>query len=172
MMKRFLVAICFSIVTCGVSPAFADNAPAPTPSPNQNQAAQAQAPATVSQIKWYTNYAQAVQDAAKNHKPILMFFTGSDWCGWCKKMQQEIFSSPDFVSQVGNSFVFVDIDFPMNQQLPADVAQQNTQLKQKYGVTGYPTVIILDANENFIAETGYRPGGGKAYADYLKQLLQ
>lgn len=169
MMKRYLVAICFSIVTCGVSPVFADNVQ--QPSYSQNQVSQAPA-ATVSQINWYTNYAQAVQDASKTHKPILMFFTGSDWCGWCKKMQQEIFSSPDFASQVGSSFVFVEIDFPMNQQLPPDQAQQNTQLKQKYGVTGYPTVIILDSNENFIAETGYRPGGGKAYADYLKQLLQ
>ena len=163
MMKRYLVAICLSIVTCGISPVFANNAP--------NRMAQAPAQAG-SQIKWYTNYSQAVQDASKNHKPILLFFTGSDWCGWCKKMHQEVFSSPDFTSQVGSSFVFVDVDFPMNQQVPPDVAQQNTQLKQKYGVTGYPTVIILDSNENFIAETGYRPGGGKAYADYLKQLLQ
>ncbi len=167
MMKRYLVAICLSIVTCGISPVFANDTPnrmAPTSVPTPA--------ATGSQIKWYTNYAQAVQDASKNHKPILLFFTGSDWCGWCKKMHQEVFSSPDFASQVGGSFVFVDVDFPMNQQLPPDIAQQNTQLKQKYGVTGYPTVIILDSNENFIAETGYRPGGGKAYADYLKQLLQ
>lgn len=161
-MKRFLVAIVLSIVTCAFSPVFADN------NPNR----MAQPPVGNQSIKWYKDYAQAAQAAAKEHKPILLFFTGSDWCGWCKKMHQEVFSSPDFSSQMGNSFVFVDVDFPMNQQLPPDLAQQNTQLKQKYGVTGYPTVIILDSQGNFIAETGYRPGGGKAYADYLKQLLQ
>ena len=166
MMKRILVAVCFSMIALGI-PAFAAG--------NQNNTGQSQQnprSAPTSQIQWFTNYKQALQSAQKERKPILLFFTGSDWCGWCKKMHQEIFSSPDFAQAVGNSFVFVDIDFPMNKQLPADLAQQNTQLKQKYGVTGYPTVIILDANENFIAETGYRPGGGKAYADYLKQLLQ
>jgi protein disulfide-isomerase len=169
MMKRILLTVCISIGTLG----FADdqpNIPHETPPPQLNQAQPA--PAPLNQINWYTNYAQAVQEAQKARKPILLFFTGSDWCGWCKKMHQEIFASPDFISQVGNGFVFVDVDFPMNTKLPAELAQQNTQLKQKYGVTGYPTVIILDSNENFIAETGYRPGGGKAYADYLRQLLQ
>lgn len=124
------------------------------------------------QIKWYTNYSQAVQEAQKNHLPILLFFTGSDWCGWCKKMHQEVFSSPDFIQSAGRSFVFVDIDFPMNKQLPADITQQNAQLKQKFGITGYPTIVVLDPNQNFIAESGYRSGGGKAYADYLNQLVQ
>jgi protein disulfide-isomerase len=161
-MKRLLTAIVLSFVTSAFSPVFADD--------NPNRMAQPTAKSLP--VKWYKDYAQAAQMAAKEHKPILLFFTGSDWCGWCKKMDQEIFSSPDFATLMGNSFVFVEIDFPMNQQLPPDQAQQNTQLKQKYGVTGYPTVIILDSQGNFIAETGYRPGGGKAYADYLKQLMQ
>ncbi len=181
MNKQIFVAICCAIVTFGVIPSFADSAPtdvnhsqgAPAnPTAPTNPTAQATPPAQPTQINWFTNYQQAVQEAARSHKPLLLFFTGSDWCGWCKKMQQEIFSSPEFASQVGTAFVFVDVDFPMNQQLPADHQQQNTQLKQKYGVTGYPTIIILDSNENFIAETGYRPGGGKAYADYLRTLLQ
>jgi len=155
MMKKYLMAFCLAMFTLGTSSAFAQ-----------------QAQATGSKIQWFTNYNTAVKEAAKNQKPIVLFFTGSDWCGWCKKMHQEVFSSPDFVSQVGNAFIFVDVDFPMNQQLAPEIAQQNNMLKQKFGVTGYPTVIILDSKENFIAETGYRPGGGKAYADYLKQLIQ
>lgn len=163
MMKRFLVAICLSVVTLGVIPAVADDTYPPTTN-SLNQTSQ-------SSIKWYTNYNDAVQDAQKNHKPILLFFTGSDWCGWCKKMQHEIFNSPDFANKVGGSFVFVEVDFPNKKQLPQPLTEQNTQLKQKYGITSYPTVVILDSNGNYIADTGYRPGGGKAYADYLDDLL-
>jgi protein disulfide-isomerase len=159
-MKRFLLTICFSLLTLGMAPVLMAQNNAP------NQVGQP------GQIRWYNNYNQAVQDAQKNRTPLLLFFTGSDWCGWCKKMHQEIFSSPEFAQAVGNSFIFVEIDFPMNKQLPPEQAQQNAQLKQKYGVTGYPTVVILDYNQNFVAETGYRPGGGRAYADYLRQLLQ
>lgn len=123
-------------------------------------------------IQWYTNYDSAVAKAKQANKPLLLFFTGSDWCGWCKKMDSEVFDNADFIKDAGSSYVFVEVDFPMNKQLPADQQQQNALLKQKYGVTGYPTIVLLDASGNFIAETGYRPGGGKAYAAYLKELVQ
>lgn len=126
---------------------------------------------TSGKIQWFTNYQEAAQKAKSEKKPLFLFFTGSDWCGWCKKMESEILSTPDFSNAAGSRFVFVMLDFPMNQTLPPDVSEQNNQLKQKYGVTGYPTVIILDSNENFVAETGYRSGGGKAYADYLFGLV-
>lgn len=138
----------------------------------QTQGQSGQVQQSQSQLRWYTNYNQAAQAAQSENKPIVLFFTGSDWCGWCKKIHQEVFSSPDFAQAVGNQFVFVEVDFPMNSQLPADQAQQNANLKQKYGITGYPTIVVLDSRGNFIAETGYRPGGGRAYADYLRQLVQ
>lgn len=122
-------------------------------------------------IEWMHNYDQALQMAARDRKPVILYFTGSDWCGWCKKMDQEVFSSPAFAEQVGHKFVFVEIDFPMNSKLPEEQARQNAQLKQRYGVTGYPTVVIVDSKGNFIGETGYRAGGGKAYAQWLEQFL-
>lgn len=133
---------------------------------------QAYAQAASSQLKWYTNYNEAASAAKSANKPLILFFTGSDWCGWCKKMHQEVFASPDFAKAVGNDFIFVELDFPMNKPLPAAQSQENNRLKQKFGVTGYPTIIVLDPSGNFIAETGYRPGGGKSYADYLKQLIK
>jgi protein disulfide-isomerase len=159
-MKYFLFTICFLLLTLGIAP------------PIKAQEAVPNQPGQVAQIQWYSNYNQAVQSAQKARLPILLFFTGSDWCGWCKKLQQEVFSSPDFAQAAGNSFIFVEVDFPKNKQLPPEEVQQNAQLKQKYGVSGFPTVVILDSNQNFVAQSGYRPGGGRAYADYLRQLLQ
>lgn len=123
-------------------------------------------------VQWSTNYEDSLQKAKKENKPILLFFTGSNWCGWCKKIDQEVFQSPDFSSQVGNSFVFVEIDFPTNAAQTPELAQQNKMLKEKFGITGFPTIVILDPNGTFVAETGYRAGGGKAYADYLSQFLK
>ncbi|MEZ5315561.1 MAG: thioredoxin family protein [Chlamydiales bacterium] len=125
----------------------------------------------VKPIKWYVDYDEAQAVAKQANKPLFLFFTGSDWCGWCKKMDQEVFTSSYFSQAVGEDFIFVEVDFPMQKTLTANQQKQNNDLKQKYGVTGYPTMIILDPNGNFIAETSYQPGGPKAYADYLKQLL-
>lgn len=122
-------------------------------------------------LHWMDSYDQALQAASKEDKPILLYFTGSDWCGWCKKMDSEVFSSPAFAQEVGNKFVFVKVDFPMNSKLPEAQMRQNAQLKQRYGVTGYPTVVIVDKQGGFIGETGYRSGGGQAYAEWLQQFL-
>ncbi len=74
-----------------------------------------------------------------------MFFTGSDWCGWCKKIENEIFADPEFARAAGDRFVFVDLDFPINKPQSADLSQQNAQLKQRFGITGFPTIILLDS---------------------------
>ncbi len=143
------------------APIFANEAPS-APLQNQNQKT----------IHWQTNYNQAMSAAKKANKPVLLFFTGSDWCGWCKKMDKEVFSQPEFAQLVGNDFIFVELDYPMKNTLPSEQQELNNKLKQQYGVTGFPTVILLDANGNFVAESGYRPGGPKAYADYLKGLMK
>lgn len=139
--------------------------------PPQNPTAP-QNPNNQGQVNWFTNYTDAVAQAQQNHQYILLFFTGSDWCGWCQKMQKEVFQDPQFASSVGNKFVFVDVDFPQKTTLPNNIVQQNNALKQKYGIQGYPTIIILDSNQNYVAQAQYRPGGGQAYAQYLNQLVQ
>lgn len=146
---------------------FAQAAPAAPQAPS----AAPQAAAPVGKIQWMTNFDDAAKMAQQQHKYLLLFFTGSDWCGWCKKIEAEVFSSPEFATAVGDKFVFVMLDFPMNKVQTPELSQQNNQLKQKYGITGYPTVIVLDSNQNFVAETGYRPGGGAAYGSYLLQLI-
>lgn len=173
MLKRKSVILSLAIFGCALS-ANAENTEAqaqPQVASPQAQPVVGQPAPSANQVQWFTNYQEAAQKAKAEKKALFLFFTGSDWCGWCKKMESEILAAPDFAALAGNRFVFVMLDFPMNQTLPPDITEQNAQLKQKYGVTGYPTVIILDSNENFVAETGYRSGGGKAYADYLFGLV-
>jgi protein disulfide-isomerase len=123
-------------------------------------------------INWYTNYDQAVKVAQSSNKPVVLLFTGSDWCSWCQKLEEEVFNTPEFANAVDNRFVFVKIDFPMHSTLPPEISAQNKRLQKQFPVAGYPTVIVLDSHLKQLGTTGYRPGGGKAYADYLFQLVQ
>lgn len=125
-----------------------------------------------SRIEWQTNYDAAVKIARASSKPILLLFTGSDWCTWCIKLENEVFNTPEFAEAAGDKFVFVKLDFPLNKSLPADQTAQNKELQKKFSVPGFPTVIILDSSQQKqIGSTGYRPGGGKQYAAFLLKMV-
>lgn len=126
--------------------------------------------ADTAKVQWHQNYQEALGIAKKEKKPLLLLFTGTDWCVWCKKLDQEVLATPEFAQGAASSFVFVELDFPADISKNQEFAKQNQELKNKFGVTGFPTIVIVDPNENFIAQAGYRSGGGKAYADYLKEL--
>lgn len=122
-------------------------------------------------IKWTESYEEAVQQAKNGSKPIVLFFTGSDWCVWCKRLEAEAFDTPEFAKDAGNDFVFVMLDYPMNKAQDPKIAEQNKQLQQKYDIRGYPTVILLDPNQQQIGVTGYRSGGGAEYSNHLKKIV-
>lgn len=125
-----------------------------------------------SQINWTTNYEQALSASKTSNKPVLLFFTGSDWCGWCKRLDQEALNTPEFAKAAGDKFIFVKIDFPFSNPLPADQTAHNKALQTRFDIRGFPTIVLLDSNEQQIGVTGYRPGGGAAYADHLLKMVQ
>lgn len=123
-------------------------------------------------INWLSNYDEAINLSKSTSKPIVLFFTGSDWCGWCSKLEQESLDTPDFAQAVGDKFIFVKLDFPLNRTLAPQLAAQNKQLQKKYNVRGFPTLVILDGHQQTqVGTTGYRPGGGRAYADHLSKII-
>lgn len=125
-----------------------------------------------SQLNWQTNYEQAVNEAKASNKPILLFFTGSDWCGWCKKIDSEVFNTPEFANAAGDKFIFVKLDFPVATPNPPNIDAQNKSLQKKFDIRGFPTIVLLDGNQQQIGVTGYRPGGGTSYADHLLKMIQ
>ncbi|MBI2441958.1 MAG: thioredoxin family protein, partial [Lentisphaerae bacterium] len=98
--------------------------------------------------------------------------TGSDWCGWCIKLDKEVFSKNEFKVFAKDHLVLFVADFPSRKKLPAATRAQNEQLAQTYGIEGYPTVLLLDAAGEVIARTGYQSGGAAAYVKHLKELLK
>lgn len=125
-----------------------------------------------SKLNWMTNYEDASIKAKREKKSVLLFFTGSDWCGWCHKLENEALDTTDFSDAVGDQFVFVVVDFPLKTSLDQNTTSQNKDLQKKYDVKGFPTVVLLDENGQLIGNTGYRPGGGKSYAEYLKKMVE
>ena len=122
---------------------------------------------------WIEDFEAAKQQAAQDGKFILMDFSGSDWCGWCKRMDEEVFSQNKFVKEASKQYVLVMIDSPRDKSILSKLAlAQNDGLRTKYGVRGFPSVVIVDsAGEVVKRHSGYRKGGPKGYLKYLEELM-
>lgn len=127
-------------------------------------------PAAAAKPGWSTDYTQGLEQAKKGKKLILLDFTGSDWCGWCIKIDREIFSKPEFKAYAEKNLVLVELDFPRGRQIPATERAQNEQLATKYDVQGFPTIIVLDAEGREVGQLGYTPGGASAFIAELEKL--
>jgi len=121
--------------------------------------------------EWMTDFDAAQKKAAEKKLPILADFSGSDWCGWCIRLDKEVFSQKEFREYAKTGIVLFLADFPQRKKLPAKLVKQNERLSGKYAIKGFPTVLLLDAKGKVLARTGYQEGGAKAYVEHLKQLL-
>jgi len=121
--------------------------------------------------EWLTDFAQAKRQAAERKLVILADFSGSDWCGWCKKLDREVFSQPEFKEFARENLVLFLADFPRAKEQSPELKSQNRKLQKQYGVQGFPTVFLLKPDGAVLARTGYLPGGAKAYVEHLRELL-
>jgi len=120
---------------------------------------------------WISDFSAAKKQAADSNKDLLVDFTGSDWCGWCIKLNEEVFSHEAFKEGVKDKFVLVEIDFPKDKsKLSEETIKQNTEIGEKYGIQGYPTILLTDAEGKPYASTGYQKGGPEAYVEHLDEL--
>ena len=124
------------------------------------------------QISWLTNFKDAQALAKKQSKPLFLFFSGSDWCGWCTKMSKEILDTKEFTQTLGNEFVFVHVDFPKKSPLDAQTQQQNKELADTYNVKGFPTVVVLSPNLETLGTLGYVKGGPQAFIEKARAYLK
>jgi len=120
---------------------------------------------------WLTDFAKAGQIAAQEGRPMMLDFTGSDWCGWCIRLKKEVFSTEQFKSWAARNVVLVELDFPRRKRLSAAVKSQNRRLAQEYGIRGFPTIIVLDSAGRKIGELGYTPGGPGAFIGKLEAII-
>lgn len=121
---------------------------------------------------WETNWEAAKAKSKAENKPILINLTGSDWCGWCIKIEKEIFSTKEFQEFAAANVVLMEADFPRKKELSAELKKQNAVLKKEYLEEGYPTVFLLDAEGKKLSEDlGVLKGGTEAYIKTITALI-
>jgi thiol-disulfide isomerase/thioredoxin len=120
---------------------------------------------------WITDFALAKERAAAENKSILMDFTGSDWCGWCIRLHEEVFDFPEFQEYAEENLILLELDFPRGKRLPAELVAQNEELQERFAVEGFPTILMLDAEGRPFGRTGYQAGGPAAYVKHLAEML-
>ncbi|MBI5486031.1 MAG: thioredoxin family protein [Deltaproteobacteria bacterium] len=121
--------------------------------------------------KWLTSYKGALAASKRTSRPILANFTGSDWCGWCMRLAEEVFDTDTFSDWAKTTVVLLTIDFPDRKRQTAQVKAQNKRLQEKHKVEGYPTVIFLDSAGARIGESGYESGGAKRWIARAERIL-
>lgn len=121
---------------------------------------------------WVTDFEAAKKEAAERNVPILADFSGSDWCGWCMKLDGEVFSRSAFKEYAKDNLVLFLADFPAAKPQPEELKKQNQGLAEKYGVRGFPTVFLMDSKGEVLVRMGYMRGGAEAYVKHIRQALK
>jgi protein disulfide-isomerase len=134
---------------------------------------------TASNPGWLVDLDEAYTFSKRDGKPILANFTGSDWCGWCKRLTASVFSKPEFKSWASQHVILLELDFPRRFQIPEKYRRQNYSLKNAFKITGYPTIWVFDLNKdpnsgqyqiNALGKTGYAPSVGQ-FTSAVDQML-
>ncbi|MEO8252743.1 MAG: thioredoxin family protein [Flavobacterium sp.] len=130
------------------------------------------------ELKWHTDVKEAIATGAKEKKPLLLFFTGSDWCGWCIRLQKEVFVTPEFTKWAKEKVVLVELDFPRSVPQSSELKMQNKGMEHAFSIQGYPTVWLATAEfkegkPSFggLGKTGYVPGGPEAWLQVANGIL-
>jgi thiol-disulfide isomerase/thioredoxin len=121
---------------------------------------------------WFEDHDLARAKARETGRPILVNFTGSDWCGYCIRMREEIFDTGIFAAWAKDHVVLLECDFPRSRQLPRVIVTQNEQLADRFAIAGFPTIVLLDGDGRELTRSGYRRGGAAAWITAFEQEIR
>jgi protein disulfide-isomerase len=128
---------------------------------------------------WLVDLSEAYEASQKEGKPIMANFTGSDWCGWCKKLTRTVFSQEEFQQWADENVILLELDFPKRKQIPTKYRQQNASLQQAFKVRGFPTIWVFNLekdpetgkfNIEALGKTGYKNTVGE-FTGEVEQML-
>jgi thioredoxin-related protein len=126
--------------------------------------------ASAAGFEWITDYSRALTRARAERRNVFLFFTGSDWCGWCKRLEEEILTKSEFKNYAKEKLILVKLDFPRQIEQSEALQNQNRTLAAQYGIKGYPTVIVLDPAGRAVKQLGYQEGGPGPFVSALRAV--
>ena len=122
---------------------------------------------------WSTDYQASIAQAASAKKPILLEFTGSDWCPPCMKQNKDVFEQAAFEDYAQDKLVLVKLDFPRRKDQAPETKERNQQLAAQYEVESFPTIILLNSEGKELArQAGYGGGGVTGFVDWVNTNLK
>jgi thioredoxin-related protein len=128
-------------------------------------------PLAPAESSWLNDYKKAQQEAKASNKYLLLDFTGSDWCGWCKRLEKEILSQSQFENYARENLVLLEVDFPRAKPQSPELRKQNQELAQQYQIEGFPTIVVLNGDGQKLWQyDGYFPDGLAAFIAQLEKL--
>ena len=141
-------------------------------------------------LEWHTDVNKAINISVESGKPLFLFFTGSDWCGWCIRLQKEVFVKPEFAIWANKNVVLLELDFNRAFQERIKLSQngkvkltenesQIIELSRSLQVRGYPTIwfvsaMVKDGKEISLTQLGYQPymrGGPSVWIPAANKII-
>lgn len=170
------LCLCISLISIGCSEKI-DEPTAQTPPPEQPAQVDSSADDTLVAGDgfegWLTSESAALEKAKGMDRSVLILFTGSDWCPPCMMMEKEIFSTAEFKQYAADNLVLLVADFPNNKPMSDEQKAANDELGKKFGIEGFPTVVLINANGKKLWENvGYMPGGPSAIIEQINKNNQ
>ena len=130
---------------------------------------------------WFLFVEDAYAESAATGKPILANFTGSDWCGWCIRLKNEVFKTDKFLTWAEENVVLLELDYPRKKTMSEELRVQNSSLAQAFQITGYPTIWVFNLAFNetekqfkieALGKTGYVAGGAENWILSTNTILK
>jgi len=118
---------------------------------------------------WYTEVDKAINISKITGKPIFVFFTGKEWCSWCKKLDYQVLKQEGFINYAKENLVLLELDFPKGKR---DLPFKQIELARKFRIQAYPTVILMDSHKNQLGRTGYQNLSPEKYAEHIKSIIE
>jgi len=161
----------FALFALGLGISFAASLEAAASPAQPVQAADKAAETPAVRRLWLSDLEEGLKQAREEKKAVLVDFTGSDWCGWCIRLKKEVFDQKAFAA-VTKDFVLVELDYPQKKKQDPAVQAKNKAIAEKFSIEGFPTVLLLTAEGEPFAQTGYEEGGPEKYLAHLAELLK
>lgn len=140
------------------------------PSPAKAGAKCAKAPegGAACKIAWLDDFDKAVADAKESGKLVMVYFTGSDWCPYCVKFDNAVLKKAEFIKWADKNALMILCDFPQGNKPPKAVAERNAALSKKFGIRGFPTMVVLNPSKKSATTAGYY--NGISPESFIKEL--